>query len=345
MAAVLPMPEPPRFEDVWRFDALLVAFRKARRTKRGKGGEPAFYLDLESELLRLSDGLRQRSWRPSAYRWFTVKHTKERRIAEATFADRVVHHALVGALEPVFEARLVPWTYACRRDKGTHAAVLRARRLARRHRYFLRMDVQHYFDAIVHEVVLDLMAGEVRDDGVLWMCRRILDVATPPWLEPGCGHGLPIGNLTSQFWANVVLDPVDQHVVRRRGVEAYLRYMDDILVFGPDKRALWELAAEVEELFVSLGLRAKRRATVVAPVTDGVPWLGFRIWPQLVRLQPEGRRRLARKLRASAERAGASLQAEDAEMGRAASLCDHTRQADARALRRSLIRRLDDEHR
>lgn len=335
------MGDGPRYEDVWRFDALLAAFRKARRAKRGKGDEPAFFLDLEGELLRLSEALCDRTWRPSPYRWFTIHHTKERQVAEATFADRVVHHALVGVLEPIFEARFVPWSYASRRGKGTHAAVQRAQKLARRHRYFLRMDVQRYFDSIAHDVVLGLTASAVPDEGILWLCGQILAVATPSWLPAGCGHGVPIGNLTSQFWANVVLDPVDQHVTRRRGVEAYLRYMDDILVFAGDKRALWELAAEIEGLFTSLGLRAKRRATVVAPVSEGVPWLGFCVWPRLVRLQPEGRRRLARKLAASVAQASQSLQAEDAEVGRAASLCDHTRQANALALRRSLLDRLD----
>ena len=143
----------PSYGDAHAFGALLAAFHRARRAKRGKGGEPAFYRDLEANLLELSEALRERRWRPDPYRFFVVRHTKERLVAEASFRDRVVHHALVGALEPAFEARFVSSSYACRKGKGVHAALERARRLAQRHRYFLRLDVQSYFASIDHQTL------------------------------------------------------------------------------------------------------------------------------------------------------------------------------------------------
>ena len=312
----------PEYREVWGFQPLLRAFRKARRAKRGKGGEPAFYLHLEENLLRLSAELAGRRWAPDPYRYFVVRHTKERVVAEATFRDRVVHHSLVGALEPAFEARFLPWSYASRAGLGTHAAIRRVQGLCRQpgSRYFLRLDVARFFESMDHEVVLRQIAAVTEDPGIRWLCATILEAAEGgPDTSPG--RGVPIGNLTSQFWANVVLDAVDQQVVVGRGIETWARYMDDMVAFAPDKRSLWRLADDVRGMLGALRLQAREDATRVAPVREGVPWLGFLVWPERVRLQREGRRRLARKLAASVARAEAGAQ--EVEAGRAASLCAH----------------------
>ena len=139
------------------FDALLGAFRRARREKRGRGGEPAFAFQIESHLLALGAALRDGSWRPDPYRYFHLRTRKDRIVSEASFRDRVVHHALVAALEPAFEPHFSPFSYACRAGFGQHAALERVRRLARRHAYALRLDVRRYFDHVRHPVLLGLL--------------------------------------------------------------------------------------------------------------------------------------------------------------------------------------------
>ena len=335
-----PVPTPPTYEDVWRFESLLRAFQRARRAKRGRGGEPAFYRDLEGNILRLSAELRDRTFRPDPYRFFTLWNKKERMVSEASFRDRVVHHSLVAALEPTFEARFIRHSYACRKGKGQHVAVQEARRLAGEFPYFLKMDVRHYFDCVSHNVLVGILAGCGFDDGTLWLCRTLLANAAVPGLD--AGRGLPIGNLTSQVWANVYLDTLDHHVRDELGVGAYLRYMDDTVAFGHGKESLWLLAADVARFCRErLGLELKAEATVVAPVTEGVPWLGFRVFPGLVRVDGAGRRRFQKKLGASWRRAALSAVTEDAEVSRGASLCGHLFQADSCELRRSTLRRLD----
>ena len=164
----------PTLDQVAGFRSLLAAFGRARRAKRGKGGEPAFYRDLEQNLCTLERELVDRTWRPDPYHYFIVRHTKERVVAEASFRDRVVHHALVAVLDAVFEPYFITQTYACRKGGGAHAAVRRAQALCREHRYFLKMDVQRYFDHIDHMILLAALRARVPDEGVAWLCRAIL---------------------------------------------------------------------------------------------------------------------------------------------------------------------------
>ena len=260
---------------VYRFAALHRAFRRARRTKRGRGGEPAFYRDLEDNLLALSDALRTRTFRPDPYRYFRLRGHKDRVVAEASFRDRVVHHALVATLEPSFEARFIRHSYACRKGRGVHAALRTAQRLARRLPYFLKMDVRKYFDRVHHTTLLERLASVVRSPGSLWLCETLLDGAGVPGVPAGERRGLPIGNLTSQFWANVYLDPLDHHVRDDLGFTAYARFMDDILVLAHRKEALWEACAAIRAYaHEHLGLTMKDEVTTVATRSGSPPPAG-----------------------------------------------------------------------
>ena len=342
--AVTPL-APPTFADVYGFRPLLAAFERARRAKRGKGGEPAFYRDLEANVLQLSDDLRTRRYRPDRYRYFHLRgrpSRKDRIVSEASFRDRVVHHALVAAIEPPFEAHFIRHSYACRKGRGTHAAIRAAQRLAGRLPYFLRLDVTRYFDHVDHDVLLALLAERLADAGIQWLCRTLLDGALVPGVPAGERRGIPIGNLTSQFWANVYLDPLDHLVRDDLGHGAYLRYVDDIAVFAHTKEALWTVARDVRGFLRDrLRLALKDRATVVAPVTEGLPWLGFRLFPGLVRIDHEGRRRFGRRLGASVARAAAAPLADEDEVARTRSLCGHLDAAQACRLRQDVLARVD----
>jgi len=243
-------------------------------------------------------------------------------------------------LEPAWEARFIPHSYACRVGKGTHRAVLRARLLARRHPYYLRMDVRSYFDSVDHETLLRLLALRADDPGISWLCSKLLATARVPIASPGPNRGtaIPIGNLTSQFWANVYLDPLDHFAISALGASTWVRYMDDILVLADTKTALWEVAEAVQDFARdSLRLTMKRRATVVAPVSEGIPWLGHRVFPAMVRLDRTTRKRFARKLRTARDGMDDATQSSNA-VCRLASLFGHVSHADSLALRRNADR-------
>ncbi|GMV43082.1 MAG: hypothetical protein AMXMBFR64_47980 [Myxococcales bacterium] len=224
-----PLPEPTHlFEALTSYRALDAAFRRARKRHSGKREEAAFFCDQETEILRLSDELRNLEYRPRPYKYFRIRDPKPRTISVAAFRDRVVHHALGGAMEPRFEAAFYRHSYASRKNEGTHRAIARGRHCSWKFPYFLKMDVRKFFDNVRHDVLPGLTRRLVPEGAVLWLCRTILAHARIPSGE-GAPRGVPIRNLTSQFWGNVVLElrlardlgflPMERHERAARGMD------------------------------------------------------------------------------------------------------------------------------
>ena len=331
----------PRFENVCSFSALHVAFRKARKAKRGKNGEPAFYLELESNLLDLSDQLKTHAFVPEPYRYFSLHNKKDRVVSVASFRDRVVHHALVAELEPLYEKLFVPTSFACRKDLGMHRALKMAHDLCRCHCQFLKLDIRKYFDHISHSVLLKILAEDVCDRDILWLCETLLAHAGVPGIEASERRGVPIGNLTSQFWANVYLNRLDQAFAQQFPGLPYLRYMDDILIFGSGKDELWSAHGFINSYVdLVLALELKASATVVAPATEGIPWLGFRVYPGTVRLDHGSRTRFLRRVRGNFVAAANAMDDEMAAVvASAQSIFGHIAHCDSLMFRRSVLAR------
>ena len=297
------------FERVASFPNLLQAARLASRGKRFRPNVAAFALDLESQLHQLQHELVSRSYRPGPYRTFVIREKKPRFISAAPFRDRVVHHALCNIIEPIFDRGFSFDSYACRKGKGTHAAVERASTYARRYRYVLKCDVEKYFPSIDHAILFDLLAERIWDKEVRWLIRTILDGSNP---QPDARHyfpgddlfapcerrqGIPIGNQTSQFFANVYLDKLDHYVKAALRVPGYVRYVDDFLLFDRDKRRLQEMRVAIDEFLVQVRVRLHPRKCFVTPVTTGFTFLGYRIFPTHRRLDADNVRRFKRRLR------------------------------------------------
>ena len=206
---------------------------KAARGKRRRRNVAEFLYNLETEICQLQDELRDKTYKPGAYHTFFIYEPKLRMISAAPFRDRVVHHALCSVLEWTFEPTFISDSYACRRGKGTHAAVDRFTEFARRNRYVLKCDVRKFFPSVDHEILKETVARKVKDRNALWLVDRIIDGSNPQepvwdWF-PGDDLltrterrlGLPIGNQTSQFFANVFL--TDAGRVRRGRVAAARR--------------------------------------------------------------------------------------------------------------------------
>lgn len=319
------------FEKVCSFDALCAAAREAMRGKRTKQRVARFWLDLEPEVLQLEVELRAGSYRPRPYRTFVVTDPKQRMICAADFRDRVVHHAVCGVLDPIFERSYILDSYACRKGKGTHAAIRRAQAYTRRFRYHLKLDVRKFFDSVDHRALKGLLRRKVKDPDLL----RLLDVTIDhpvPWTLPG--KGIPIGNLTSQHFANLYLDQVDHLVKDEIGVKGYVRYMDDMVLFADDKRVLWDAFGQVERfLDESLKLRVKDGSVVLAPCTEGLSFLGFRVFPGVIRLDRRGWRRFRRRIIHNERAYEYGTMNEDELVRSTASVVGHIMHADTRNLR------------
>ena len=272
-------------------------------------------------------------------------------ISAAPFRDRVVHHALTGVLEPIFERSFIFDSYACRKGKGTHAAVDRCQAFARRYRYVLKADIRKFFPSIDHAILKGLVARKIKDPHVLWLVDQIIDHSNPQdpvlmWF-PGDDlftpterrRGLPLGNQTSQFFANVYLDPLDHFVTDRLGL-SYVRYVDDFLVFADDKRHLHAVQRLVED-FLAGSAPDPRRQERGVPDAQGIRFLGYRVFPTHRLLVPENVRRFRRRMRRMQR---AFRRRPDRLRGRSGprimSWIGHARHADTYRLRADLFDRM-----
>ena len=286
------------FRQLYDVGYLIDCARRAARGKRRRPEVARFLLDLEPNCFALADALYEGSWRPGPYRAFWIRDPKRRQISAAPFADRVVHHALVGVLEPWFERRFVAHSYACRRGKGTHAALRRFHALAQRHRHVLRADLTKFFPSLDHAIVKREVRRVIADRALLRVLDRVIDGSNEQE-EVALRHypgddlfspidrrrGIPIGNLTSQFLANVVLDRLDHRVMDDLGHGAYVRYCDDFAVFADDRDRLVASRDAIAATLADLRLGLHPSKTVICRADGPLPFLGFVVHGRTRRLQ------------------------------------------------------------
>jgi len=298
------------YDEICSFSNLLLAAKMAQRGKRHQPGVAAFNHDLEGNLLRVQQELIGRAYVPGAYRTFKIRDPKTRLISAAPYRDRVVHHALCNVVEPIFERVFIHDSYANRKGKGTHAAVDRLTHFMQNADYCLKCDIFRYFPAIDHAILKGLLRRKVGCEGALWLADTLIDgsnhqeevnlyFAGDDLFEPfERRRGLPIGNQPSQFFANVYLNPLDHFVKEQLGCRAYIRYVDDFVVLSDDKAELHRIYAEICDFLGSnLRLRIHPRKHSVVPVTTGVDFLGYRIYPDHRLLRRSSGFRFARNLR------------------------------------------------
>ena len=270
-------------------DNLRLAFFKACRGKRGKTEVLRFRERVDGELSVLREELLAGSVDWGGYHRFQVQDPKPRTIHAAPFRSRVAHHAIVNVCEPVFESYQIHDSYACRKGKGLDAALNRAVRFSRHRDWFLQMDIRKCFDSIDHGILKQLLRRRFKDRSVL----RLFDSVIESY-EAAPGKGIPIGNLTSQYFANHYLGLLDHHVKETLRFRRYVRYMDDFVVWSADKAELIGQREEIEDFLLErLGLNLKP-ATLNA-CQRGMTFLGYRLVPQGLRLSRRSRDRFRRK--------------------------------------------------
>ena len=261
------------------FENLFEAYKEARKGKRYRNDVLNFSYNLEECLINIQNHLLWKTWRPGKFRSFYVYDPKKRLIQAPPFEDRVVHHALVRVIEPLFERKFIYDSYACRKGKGIHAATLRVQGFLRRAKrnwgervYVLKADISKYFPSINHNKLIQIIGRTIKDKNALWLCERIIK---------NCGYevkGIPVGALTSQLFANIYLDQLDHYLKDDLGVKYYLRYMDDFVILGRAKSELRALLYRIEEFLVYELLLCLNPKTSISPAKRGVDFAGYRTW-------------------------------------------------------------------
>lgn len=288
------------FEQIACFDNLHMAYNEARMGRRASRDVADFSLQAEERLIEIHNHLMWRSWEPGRPREFMVRDPKWRLIQAPPFADRIVHHAMVGVVEPLFERKFIHDSYACRRGKGTLAAVWRVQhflRVARRNWgdgvYVIHADIKSFFASIRHDVLMAEIRRTIRDPGVLWLWSKVLAA------HGDDGVGLPVGALTSQLGANVLLNRLDHVAKDDMGLRHYVRYMDDFVVICRDKDEARAALDRLGDEVAALGLRLNPK-TAIFPWRRGADFCGYRIWPTHLLPRKRNIKRWRAKLKAMA---------------------------------------------
>ena len=342
------------WEQLLRWDNLLLAARKARRGKRRRPVVARFDFHQEWHLRRLRRELEEGSYRPGPFTSHWIDRPKRRLISAAPYRDRVVHHALMNVLEPVLEHHFHPDSYACRKGKGTHAAADRLQRLMCRHRYALPCDIRKFFPSIDHELLKDTFRRLLKDGRVLELLDRIVDGGNEQeavqewfagddlWTPLGRRRGLPIGNLTSQWFANWFLNDLDHALTSRLRVGGYVRYCDDFVLLDNDRDRLRALGEETAALLAGRRLRLHENKRTVLPVRTGLVFVGYRIWASHRVLPKTKVRRFRRRLRWMKRACAAGRMGWEQVRPRLESWLGHAHQADSVRLLERLSREWTD---
>jgi len=302
------------FDQIVNFDNLLLAAHKAQKGKRFRDNVALFNMNLEKELLKLQSELIQQRYQPGEYRSFFIYEPKRRQISAAPYRDRVVHHALCNIIEPIFEKSFIYDSYANRKGKGTHQAVKRFQGFSRRYRYILKSDIKKYFPSIDHEILKQKLKKKIADKKVNWLIDTIIDNSNPqeksvnyfpgddlftPWERR---RGLPIGNLTSQFFANLYLNDFDHFMKEQLQCQAYQRYVDDFVVFHNEKIFLHEAEKNIINYLFGLRLCLHPKKCQLFLSDSGVDFLGYRVFPTHLKLRKSNALRFRRKLKSLAKK-------------------------------------------
>jgi retron-type reverse transcriptase len=279
-----------RFEDIAAYHNIRLAFLKAIRGKRSSSEVTLFCGNIDRNLRTIQDRLNAGNIKWGNYRSFIITDPKRRVISAAPIEDRIIHHAIMNILEPFFERQMIYHTYACRKNRGTHAALQYAFSKSKGFPWFLKLDIRKYFDSIDHAVVKRLLIRLVKDKNTRCLLFSIIDS-----YETAPGRGLPIGNLTSQFFANLYLSSLDHYILEQLKPCAYIRYMDDFVLWGLSREYLKGLLPLIKD-YTAHRLNVQIKEPVFGRTDQGLPFLGFLIKKQGIFLLRTSKQRMIRRI-------------------------------------------------
>ncbi len=332
------------WSQVVAWENLLLAARKSKRGKRHREVVRRFEFQQEQHLVHLQKELIDGSYRPGIFHTHWITRPKARLISAAPYRDRVVHHAVMNVLEPILDGHFHQDSFACRKGKGTHAASRRLQELMRRNRFAVHCDIHKFFPSIDHLMLKTLFRRLIKDDQLLWLMDLIVDSANEQesvqawypgddlWTPQERRRGLPIGNLTSQWFANWYMSDLDYFVTNRQKVGGYVRYCDDFILLDSDHCKLRELVRDVQAFLAGKRLRLHQGRLSVVPVKAGLKFVGYRTWSSHRLLPKKNVRQFRRRVRWM-KKAHAENRIDSEQIGlRLASWLGHARNANSHRL-------------
>lgn len=259
------------FDKIFSMDNLYAAYLDAAKNKHNRRACYNFERRLAYNLDRLHQAIHDGSYRPQPYYVFTVYEPKARKIFAPAFMDLVVQHAIYRVIYPIFNATFIDQSFACRKGKGTHKAADYAQmaiRKCKRNTFTLKMDIRKFFYSINRALLRKEIERKIKD-------KRLVDLMML-FAEYGQPVGIPIGNLLSQTYALIFLNPLDHFIKRVLKAKFYCRYVDDFIVFGVSRKRCLEILEQVKQMIGSIGLQLSKYS--IASIKSGVNFVGYRTW-------------------------------------------------------------------
>lgn len=297
------------FSAITSWENIILASRLASRGKPLTQERMCFDFNLERELIGIKRALECGTYQPGGYRTFNIYDPKERMISAAPFRDRVVHHCICNVIEPVFDCSFLSQNYANRKGRGLHKALRAGSKIVNTSPFLLKADIKKYFPSIDHRILKEIIAQRIKCRRTIELIYLIIDRSNAQEAViayfPGDNlftplerrRGLPIGNLTSQLFANIYLHSLDCFIVRTLKIKRYVRYVDDMLIGGDSKEELHVIKHEISRHLQGLRIRFHERKTVVFPAKRGLTFLGFRLFPGRVLAGKRCGKRFIKRLR------------------------------------------------
>ncbi len=302
------------YEKLYSTENLNKAFMKARKGKSKKDYVINFELDVERNIGLLQRDLKLNRYVPIRLKKFIIRDPKTRTIHASIFEDRIVHHAIVNLLQPIYDKIFIYDSFASRKLKGSHAAVERLEYFINKvssngmvinkpfnnnsiKGYILKADIKHYFATIDHKVLINILRKKIKDEDLIRLIKKILnnfDTKT-------YGKGLPLGNYTSQFFANIYLNHLDYFVKHKLKAKYYIRYVDDFVILHKDKRVLLNYMNKIEKYLKFLKLELHPDKSDIHALRNGITFLGYRIFYHYRLLKKRNIRYFRRKLKEKIE--------------------------------------------
>ena len=279
------------YEKLYSKENLISAFKKARKGKKSKNYVINFESNLDKNINILQKQLKDKKYYPSRLSKFVIRDPKTRTIHSSIFRDRIVHHAIINIIQPIFEKRFIHDSFASRKNKGTHIAVKRFEYFARKvssngrkinspytnnsiRGYVLKADIKHYFDTIDHNILISILRKKIKDKELI----KLIIIVLYNFESQVKGKGLPLGNYTSQFFANVYLNNLDYFVKHKLKAKYYIRYVDDFIILDKDKKVLLDLKDKIEKYLKNLRLELHPDKSEIHALRNGITFLGYRIF-------------------------------------------------------------------
>jgi retron-type reverse transcriptase len=292
------------FEKIISLENLFSAWDKFSRDKKKKRDVCEFEWKLEENIFQLHRNLLNKQYKHGVYTSFYINDPKQRHIHKATVIDRMFHHAVFNVLNPIFEPSFIAHSFSCRIDKGTHKGVETLGKIVRRishnaHKpcFALKCDIRKFFDTIDHTILTNLLVKRIKDTETMEILKEIIESFKSEYSNLFQAKGVPIGNLTSQLFANVYLNEFDQFVKHRLKIKNYIRYTDDFIIVSDDKHFLTNLIEPIRKFlndYLALELHPKK--VTICKLHRGIDFLGYVTFSYHRLLRTKTKKRILRKL-------------------------------------------------